>query len=107
MESDTAVIIVARVEDLATPTPNATVRHCALCKKAVWFSETTERSVRPRPFKLHCWPCEKGKVPVNAVFQPLSEEQREEIAAATGLTDDEISVVEAMGQRLARRKETG
>ena len=107
MENESLVIIVARVEDLAAPTPNATVRHCALCKKAVWFSESTGNSVGPRPFELHCWHCEKGKVPANAVFQPLSEEQREEIAAATGLTDDEISVVEDMGQRLARRKETG
>ena len=103
MENESVVIVVARVEDLAVPVPNSTVRHCALCRKTVWFAKSTENAVGPRAFELRCVPCAKGSAPKDAVFHPLSEEQREEIADATGLTDDTISAVEAMGQKLARR----
>jgi len=72
------IVVVMRVADAP---PSTAVRkrgaRCDICNAKVWVSRTSPRAARYR-----CFRCAVDTIPGDAKFEPLTEAQKAEIAAA-------------------------
>ena len=89
-EPEMLFVITMRCADLARPVAGATVSACHICEAPVWISPSTLSAV-PGPPLLTCIPCAKPLLAKDAREpEPLTDDQRLEIARATGLYGDAL-----------------
>jgi len=85
------VVVSIRVSDFEFPSSDSIKKACDTCGELVWISPSTLETV-PAPFVIECVQCMDSTRQNEAVeFQPFNETQREEVAEATGLLDDEVT----------------
>ena len=83
-------VITMRCADLARPVAGSTVSACHMCEASVWISPST-LSAAPGPLLLTCIPCVKSLLAKDPREpEPLTDDQRLEIARATGLYGDAL-----------------
>ena len=89
------------------PAPGSVVENCSRCSEQVWIAPTSWQAI-PAGFLIHlvCIECAAQQVATSdekVVDHALTEDQREEIALATGALDHEIDeVAEAFKLRFWR-----
>lgn len=110
MNDKVANIVCVRQDKLrSSPPQGSRLRPCAVCGNLVWLSPASVGAVPTGlTIRLNCIECAaaqfraSGEVPL---FAPMTEDQREEIARATGASDERISEIEAQAPKVYFPKE--
>lgn len=99
-------IVTVRCADLLAPVTGAAVSRCQTCEEPVWLSPTSQGAAKSGGTIIckACWSKEIGKGGTSKPL-PLTDEQRVEIARATGLYGDALDrAIARVEQRLSQKE---